>query len=49
MRNKLKIAVLDFSTTLFQVWLMDTHPVGHPVECVKYHAYRFAGWLGRAL
>ncbi|ADD21637.1 hypothetical protein [Caulobacter phage Cd1] len=49
MRIKIKLAVLNLGTVLFQTWLLDTHPVGHPVEAVKYHAFRAINKLGRSL
>lgn len=49
MRIKIKLAVLNLGTRMFQLWLLDTNPIGHPVEAVKYHAFRAINKLGRSL
>lgn len=49
MRVRCKLALLGIGTRLFQVWCMDRHPVGHPIEAVKYHGFKFFNAWGRSL
>jgi hypothetical protein len=34
---------LALEARLFALWVMDRHPLGHPIEWVLYHSYRAVG------